>query len=69
MIRLFALAALASTSLSVSAQTLKKDIPYVAGGHARQVLDVHAPDGAKNLPVMFWIHGGGWQTGDKPACN
>jgi acetyl esterase/lipase len=29
------------------------------------VLDVHAPPGAKNLPVVFWIHGGGWQTGDK----
>jgi arylformamidase len=26
---------------------------------------VHAPDGARNLPVVFWIHGGGWQTGDK----
>jgi len=69
MIRLFALAALASTSLSVSAQTLKKDIPYVAGGHARQVLDVHAPDGAKNLPVIIWIHGGGWQTGDKASVQ
>ena len=23
------------------------------------------PAGAKNLPVVFWIHGGGWQTGDK----
>jgi acetyl esterase/lipase len=33
--------------------------------HERQVLDVHAPAGAKNLPVVFWIHGGGWQTGDK----
>jgi acetyl esterase/lipase len=29
------------------------------------VLDVHAPAGAKNLPGVFWIHGGGWQTGDK----
>jgi len=26
---------------------------------------VHAPAGANNLPVVFWIHGGGWQTGDK----
>ena len=31
----------------------------------RQVLDVYAPPGAKGLPVVFWIHGGGWQTGDK----
>lgn len=47
------------------AQTVKSDIPYVANGHERQVLDIYAPDGAKNLPVVFWIHGGGWQTGDK----
>jgi arylformamidase len=47
------------------AQEVKKDIPYVDKGHERQVLDVHSPKGAKNLPVVFWIHGGGWQTGDK----
>jgi len=35
------------------------------GKHERQVLDVYSPKGAKNLPVVFWIHGGGWQTGDK----
>jgi acetyl esterase/lipase len=29
------------------------------------VLDVVSPKGAKNLPVVFWIHGGGWQQGDK----
>jgi acetyl esterase/lipase len=29
------------------------------------VLDVYSPRNAKNLPVVFWIHGGGWQTGDK----
>jgi acetyl esterase/lipase len=31
----------------------------------RQILDIYAPDGAKNLPVVCWIHGGGWQAGDK----
>jgi acetyl esterase/lipase len=31
----------------------------------RQVLDIYSPKDAKNLPVVFWIHGGGWQTGDK----
>jgi acetyl esterase/lipase len=34
-------------------------------GHERQVLDVYSPANAKSLPVVFWIHGGGWQTGDK----
>ena len=47
-----------------SAQRVTRDIPY-ATAHERQVLDVYAPAGAKNLPVVFWIHGGGWQSGDK----
>jgi arylformamidase len=48
-----------------SAQDVKKDIPYVANGHERQVLDVYAPKDAKGLPVVVWIHGGGWVQGDK----
>jgi arylformamidase len=49
------------------AQKLKSDIPYVESGHKRQVLDIYTPEAAegKSLPVMFWIHGGGWQVGDK----
>jgi arylformamidase len=47
------------------AQNLKSNIPYADHAHERQVLDIYAPEGAKNLPVVFWIHGGGWQTGDK----
>ena len=51
----------------VQAQTTptKSDIPYVNDGHERQVLDIYSPPNAKNLPVVFWIHGGGWQVGDK----
>jgi len=49
------------------AQKLKPDIPYVESGHDRQILDVYTPSKSseKRLPVMFWIHGGGWQVGDK----
>jgi arylformamidase len=43
----------------------KRNIPYVEKGTERQVLDVYSPPQAKNLSVVFWIHGGGWQTGDK----
>lgn len=28
-------------------------------------LDIYAPDGAKDAPVMIMIHGGGWSMGDK----
>src|SRR5262245_38384904 len=46
-------------------QDPKSNIPYVEKGDERQVLDVFSPKNAKNLPVVFWIHGGGWQAGDK----
>src|SRR5436305_5315046 len=59
---LFAVLALAA---GARAQDAKRDIPYADPPRERQVLDVYAPPGAKNLPVVFWIHGGGWQTGDK----
>ncbi len=47
------------------AQNLTSNIPYADPADERQVLDVYTPDGARNLPVIFWIHGGGWQAGDK----
>lgn len=50
---------------TVHAESVKSNIPYVEHGDPRQVLDIYAPPGAKNLPVVFWIHGGGWQAGDK----
>ena len=31
------------------------------------MLDVYSSPRAKSLPVVFWIHGGGWQTGDKAS--
>jgi acetyl esterase/lipase len=51
------------------AQDIKRDIPYAEPAHARHVLDVYSPSGAKNLPVVFWIHGGGWQAGDKSSVQ
>ncbi len=35
------------------------------GDHERQKLDVYAPEGASNLPVMVFVHGGGFVRGDK----
>ena len=62
----------AATALTVllsvaaaNAQTTKLDVPYADAPHERQKLDIYAPPDARNLPVVFWIHGGGWVTGDK----
>lgn len=54
-------------SSAAQAVVVKKDIPYAEPALERQVLDVYAPDDAadKPMPVLFWIHGGGWQAGDK----
>jgi acetyl esterase/lipase len=46
-------------------QDVKRTFPYADPAHERQVLDVYSRQNAKNLPVIFWIHGGGWVTGDK----
>ncbi len=54
-----------SLNLPALAQDVKRDVRYVENGHARHVLDIYAPPSARNLPVVFWIHGGGWQVGDK----
>lgn len=45
------------------AQDVHRDVRY--GDQDRQVLDIYSASGAKNRPVVFWIHGGGWVTGDK----
>jgi len=48
---------------------VKRDIPYAEPADPRQKIDIYAPEGAKNLPVVFWIHGGGWQSGDRTAIQ
>ena len=39
------------------------DVPY--GSHPRQVLDFYQAKSDKPTPVVLYIHGGGWQGGDK----
>jgi arylformamidase len=42
-----------------------RDLPYARTKDGRQTLDVYAPTEGQGHPVVFWIHGGGWQAGDK----
>jgi len=67
--RILVLLAAALLTSPAHAQEVKKNIPYAQPAHERQVLDIYSPKDAKKLPVVFWIHGGGWQTGDKTSVQ
>lgn len=47
----------------------KKNIPYTTSSDsyaaARCRMDVYAPEGAKDAPVVVWFHGGGLTGGEK----
>lgn len=46
---------------------IRRDLDYVGGGNARQTLDLLQParKSEKALPVIVFIHGGGWKSGSK----
>ncbi len=41
-----------------------RDLSYVKDGHFRQKLDLYLPD-RKQMPLLVYIHGGGWSGGSK----
>ncbi|MEO0032564.1 MAG: hypothetical protein RIS94_2322, partial [Pseudomonadota bacterium] len=41
----------------------------VYGPHARNRLDIYAPAGAQGLPVLLFVHGGGFRMGDKGGAT
>ena len=51
--------------------TVKRDIAYLENGHERQKLDIYLPKekGDKPLPLVVWIHGGGWAKGSKDGIG
>lgn len=46
-----------------------RDMEYVENGHERNKLDLFVPEKADGpLPLLIWVHGGGWQNGSKEGC-
>jgi acetyl esterase/lipase len=43
----------------------RKGLAYVTQGSQSQTLDLYAPKKAKNVPLIVWIHGGGFLFGSK----
>ncbi len=53
---------------AAAAPTVQADIQYattVAGEPLR--LDLHTPESAAGAPLIVWVHGGGWENGNKSA--
>lgn len=45
-----------------------ENMTYVPDGHPRHTLDLYIPAGTDpraRIPLIIWIHGGGWQKGSK----
>jgi acetyl esterase/lipase len=51
---------------AAGATEFRADVEYAAptNGTAR-MLDLHVPDGTGPFPVVVYVHGGGWASGDK----
>ncbi|MGA2502443.1 MAG: alpha/beta hydrolase, partial [Tepidisphaeraceae bacterium] len=50
---------------------VERDIRYVPDGDPAQELDLYLPERAsdKPLPLVVWVHGGGWRGGSKAGCG
>jgi acetyl esterase/lipase len=71
----FALAVLASAAVSEerpgakSALTTTKDLVFAEVDGRKIRLDLRVPKGVERPPLVVWIHGGGWEVGDKKKCR
>lgn len=52
----------ATAALPAGARVIR-DVAY--GADAAQRFDVYLPADARNAPLLFFVHGGGWARGDK----
>jgi acetyl esterase/lipase len=56
-------------SMQVSPEVeVSKDIAYCEGSEedaAKHKLDIYVPKGKTNAPVLFFVHGGAWKSGDR----
>jgi acetyl esterase/lipase len=52
--------------LTDPAVRVERNLRYAPGAGRRHLLDVYYPrEGARDAPVLFQVHGGGWTIGDK----
>lgn len=56
---------------SANGLKVERDIHYVPDGDAAEVLDLYLPEqpAGKPLPLVIWVHGGGWCAGSKAGVQ
>lgn len=60
------LALLSQIAAAQNTYTTHTNLSYVDDGNVSHKLDLYVPNGAASpVPLIVWIHGGGWQSGDK----
>lgn len=52
-----------ATAFAQAPTPTQANVPY--GEHAKQVLDFYQAKAEGATPLLFFVHGGGWMTGDK----
>jgi acetyl esterase/lipase len=53
--------------IAAAAPTVQPDLQYAATASGEPLrLDLYLPDAA-SAPLVVWVHGGGWENGDKSA--
>src|SRR5688572_9382672 len=54
-------------AVTAAAPALHADLPYATSGAGETLrLDLYLPD-AGGAPLIVWLHGGGWENGNKSA--
>ncbi len=56
---------LIATAAFAGEPRIHRNLAYAGVQETSRMLDVYNSTDSKNAPVAVWIHGGGWQAGDK----
>ena len=44
---------------------VRRGIAYIEDGEEKHKLDLYVPEGRTHVPILLFVHGGSWRTGDR----
>src|SRR5262245_38512665 len=67
-VALLSLGAIGAWPGAASSAPSQADIPYATSATGEQLkLDLYLPEQKTGAPLLVWLHGGGWENGNKSA--